>query len=46
MRWHQPPFMCIDVLINDNLGSGELSGWSDNEEEEEEDEDFDDLPDI
>ena len=32
---------------NDNLGSGEPSGWSDNEEEEvEEDEDFDDLPNI
>ena len=33
---------------NDNLGSGEPSGWSDNEEEEEveEDKDFDDLPNI
>ena len=35
--------------MEDHLGSGEPSGWSDNEEEEveeDEDEDFDDLPNI
>ena len=35
------------VVEDDNLGSAEPSGWSDNEEEEKEEEDEDsDLPDI